>query len=60
MKSTTKKGSSIIIAGIVLVVMLVLAIGIGSVYISPIDTLKTIFGHGNDLTSTIVWDLRIP
>ena len=60
MKSTTKKGTSIIIAGIVLVVMLVLAIGIGSVYISPIDTLKTIFGHGNDLTSTIVWDLRIP
>lgn len=60
MNSAKKKGSRIIYTAIVLVVMLIVAIGIGSVYISPIETIKTLFGHGQKMSQTIVWDLRIP
>lgn len=60
MNLAKKKGSRIIYTAIVLVVMLIVAIGIGSVYISPIETIKTLFGHGQKMSQTIVWDLRIP
>ncbi|MBQ0141133.1 MAG: iron ABC transporter permease [Kurthia sp.] len=60
MNATTKKTSRITYTAILLLVILIVAIGIGSVYISPIETIKTLFGHGQKMSQTIVWDLRIP
>nr|WP_216855921.1 iron ABC transporter permease [Paenibacillus qinlingensis] len=37
-----------------------LSIGLGSVRISPMDTLLTVFGKGSESNVTILWDIRIP
>lgn len=60
MNSTPNKKYRIILTGIILVIMLILAIGIGSVTLTPLETLKTLFGHGEAMSHTIVWDLRVP
>lgn len=60
MNSTSNKKYRIILTGIILVIMLILAIGIGSVTLTPLETLKTLFGHGEAMSHTIVWDLRVP
>lgn len=60
MEATTKKGSRIVLTTILLIVTLIVAVGIGSVYISPIEVIKTLFGNGAAMSQTIVWDLRIP
>lgn len=60
MNETKNKSSRIIYTGILLLVLLVVAIGIGSIYLSPIETVKTLFGHGADMSKTIVWDIRVP
>ncbi|HIW31501.1 MAG TPA: iron ABC transporter permease [Candidatus Paenibacillus intestinavium] len=48
------------IAGIVLVLSALFAIGIGSVSVNPIVTLQTLLGNGDDTSSVILWDIRIP
>lgn len=59
-KMKTNHWQRIAWTGVILVMMLILAIGIGSVTLTPVETLKTIFGHGEELSRTIVWDLRVP
>lgn len=48
------------IASIVLILSALIAIGIGSVSVNPIDTLQTLLGKGDDTNSVILWDIRIP
>lgn len=60
MNVKSKKSISLIITFVLLIAFILLSIGIGSVYISPMETIKTIFGSGETLSETIVWDLRVP
>lgn len=46
--------------GIVLAVAILVAIGIGSVRFSPLESLLTLIGQGDDRSNTILWDIRIP
>lgn len=45
---------------VLLVMAIILSIGIGSVALSPLESIRTVFGAGEELSRTIVWDLRIP
>lgn len=45
---------------ILLLIFVVISIGMGSVYISPLETIQTIFTRSEEMTTTIIWDLRIP
>lgn len=58
--SMKKKSALIGVAGIVLVLSTLIAIGIGSVSVNPIVTLQTLLGYGDDTSSVILWDIRIP
>lgn len=60
MNETINKSSRITYTAILLAILLIVAIGIGSVFISPIETVKTLFGQGTAISQTIVFDLRIP
>ncbi|MFS0784053.1 FecCD family ABC transporter permease [Bacillus sp. 1P06AnD] len=60
MEVKTKRGASIIIAFFLLIAFIILSIGIGSVFIAPGETIRTLFGSGETLSETIIWDLRIP
>ncbi|MEK4762515.1 iron ABC transporter permease [Viridibacillus sp. FSL E2-0187] len=60
MKVKPKKKFSIGITAVLLIIFMILSIGIGSVQLSPMETIRTIFGSGESLSETIVWDLRIP
>jgi len=48
------------IAGVVLVLSALFAIGIGSVSVNPIVTLQTLLGNGDDTSAVIIRDIRIP
>lgn len=39
---------------------MIVSIGIGSVQLSPMESIRTVFGSGDAMSETIVWDLRIP
>ena len=45
---------------ILLLIFIVISIGMGSVYISPLETIQTIFTRSEEMATTIIWDLRIP
>lgn len=45
---------------ILLLIFVVISIGMGSVYISPLETIQTIFTRSEEMETTIIWDLRIP
>lgn len=45
---------------ILLLIFVVISIGMGSVYISPLETIQTIFTRSEEMATTIIWDLRIP
>lgn len=60
MKVKSKGKLSIGITAALLIIFMILSIGIGSVQLSPMETIRTIFGSGETLSETIVWDLRIP
>lgn len=60
MEVKPKKFFSIVVTFVLLIVVMILSVGIGSVHISPIETIRTIFGSGDVLSETILWDLRIP
>lgn len=45
---------------ILLLIFVVISIGMGSVYISPLETIQTIFTRSEEIATTIIWDLRIP
>lgn len=45
---------------ILLLIFVVISIGMGSVYISPLETIQTIFTRSEERATTIIWDLRIP
>lgn len=45
---------------ILLLIFAVISIGMGSVYITPLETLQTIFTRSEEMATTIIWDLRIP
>ncbi|WP_042352911.1 FecCD family ABC transporter permease [Bacillus massiliigorillae] len=60
MEVKPRKKISIGVTFVLLIAFIIISIGIGSVYISPTETIKTIFGSGEALSETIVWDLRIP
>ncbi|MCR8658868.1 FecCD family ABC transporter permease [Paenibacillus endoradicis] len=58
--STRKKSAMIGIAGVVLVLSALFAIGIGSVSVNPIVTLQTLLGNGDETSSVILLDIRVP
>ncbi|MBK3496692.1 iron ABC transporter permease [Viridibacillus sp. YIM B01967] len=60
MEVKPKRRFSIGVTFILLVVFMILSIGIGSVHLSPMETIRTIFGSGEAMSETIVRDLRIP
>ncbi|MBA3925462.1 FecCD family ABC transporter permease [Listeria rustica] len=45
---------------ILLVVAMIVAVGVGSIHIAPIESVRTLFGEGAELSQTILWNLRIP
>lgn len=45
---------------ILLLIFVVISISMGSVYISPLETIQTIFTRSEEMATTIIWDLRIP
>lgn len=45
---------------ILLLIFVVISIGMGSIYISPLETIQTIFTRSEEMATTIIWDLRIP
>lgn len=45
---------------ILLLIFVVISIGMGSVYIPPLETIQTIFTRSEEMATTIIWDLRIP
>lgn len=45
---------------ILLLFFAIISIGMGSVYITPLETLQTIFTRSEEMATTIIWDLRIP
>ncbi|MBC1459220.1 FecCD family ABC transporter permease [Listeria newyorkensis] len=45
---------------ILLVVSMIVAVGVGSIHIAPIESVRTLFGEGAELSQTILWNLRIP
>jgi len=55
-----KKTAMIGIATIGLILCSLIAIGLGSVNVNPLDTLKTMFGYGDQTNAIILWDIRIP
>ncbi len=64
-----RKVSLLIVIGIVCFVILVLAMGIGSVFIAPVDTANIIlnklfgitpFGNIEEIAESILWKIRIP
>lgn len=50
----------IVSTGFLLAALVILSIGMGSVYIEPMETLQTIFARSEEMATTIIWDLRIP
>lgn len=48
------------IAFALLVIVIVLSIGLGSVQFTPIETLSALLGDGGTVSDTIFWDIRIP
>jgi len=58
--STRKKTAVIAGVGILLILFTLIAIGIGSVTVNPLVTLQTLLGYGDDTSSVILWDIRIP
>lgn len=50
----------IVSTGFLLAALVILSIGMGSVYIAPMETLQTIFVRSEEMATTIIWDLRIP
>lgn len=46
--------------GILLLVSVIFAIGIGSVRFTPAEIWQTLMGSGTDSANTILWDIRIP
>ncbi|EUJ17343.1 transport system permease protein [Listeria grandensis FSL F6-0971] len=45
---------------ILLVVSMIIAVGVGSIHIAPMESIRTLFGEGAELSQTILWNLRIP
>ncbi|CAM4079451.1 iron ABC transporter permease [Bacillus manliponensis] len=60
MEVKLKNKLSISVTFILLITFAILSIGIGSVHISPKETIHTIFSSGETISETIMWDLRIP
>lgn len=55
-----KKAALLGITTLALIAAVVLSIGLGSVQLSPTDTISTLFGSGDEANHTILWDIRIP
>ncbi|WIV21381.1 iron ABC transporter permease [Paenibacillus polygoni] len=45
---------------LILLIIIILAIGIGSVRLSPAEVLQTLTGSGSEQWNTILWNIRIP
>lgn len=60
MEVKPKRRFSIGVTFVLLIVFMILSIGIGSVQLSPMESIRTVFGSGEAMSETIVWDLRIP
>lgn len=58
--STARKSMLLVIMFLLLILSTLIAIGIGSVSVNPVVTLQTLFGYGDDTSSVILWDIRIP
>lgn len=60
MEVKPKRRISIGVTFVLLIVFMIVSIGIGSVQLSPMESIRTVFGSGEAMSETIVWDLRIP
>lgn len=49
-----------VVALVVAVVVAVLALGLGSAHLSPLDVLRTLAGHGEGAQEFIIMDVRLP
>lgn len=58
--SATNKSILMAVVVLLLILSTLIAIGIGSVSVNPLITLQTLFGYGDDTSSVILWDIRIP
>lgn len=61
MISTSRNRSIVILTFILVTVAAIIAIGLGSVYISVPDIFKTLFHSTSEsVNTTIIWDIRLP
>nr|WP_237391958.1 iron ABC transporter permease [Paenibacillus dendrobii] len=58
----TKKTKSFAISTtfILLIIAMICSIGLGSVKFSPVEIVKALAGYGEQVSDTILWDIRIP
>lgn len=54
------KGFAISTTFILLVIAMICSIGFGSVKFSPVEIVKALAGYGEQVSDTILWDIRIP
>lgn len=59
-KPQTRKAFLLGTMAALLILCAILAIGIGSVRFSPLETWTTLTGAGADSANTIIWDIRVP
>ncbi|WP_314588472.1 iron ABC transporter permease [Paenibacillus terrigena] len=45
---------------VLLIIAIIVSMGLGSVQFSPVEIIKALFGHGGEVSDTILWDIRIP
>ncbi|MFD0618830.1 FecCD family ABC transporter permease [Paenibacillus sp. GCM10027629] len=45
---------------VLLILAIIVSMGLGSVQFSPEEIIKALFGHGGEVSDTILWDIRIP
>lgn len=55
-----KRPFLLVMTYVILLIFIILAIGIGSVRLSPSEVLQTLSGSGTEQWNTILWNIRIP
>ncbi|WP_018758200.1 FecCD family ABC transporter permease [Paenibacillus terrigena] len=53
-------GLTIGLTFVLLILAIIVSMGLGSVQFSPVEIIKALFGHGGEVSDTILWDIRIP
>lgn len=56
----TMKTQAFLSSLLFLVIALLLSLAIGSVFLSPLELWNTLLGHGSEISTSILWRIRLP